>query len=230
MLQSLPSPDLNTLKELDKLYFNFIWKNKKHEVNKNVLCLDIEQGGLRMLNLVEFDMSLKITWLRKVYVQNPEWKEFACHYKIDHLIWTGSNYHNLLKNTVKNPFWYSVLISYSKWYRAFNTLDFLPIPFQPIWGNDIMNIPFNIKLYNHNIIFIQDLFDSNGLPRTKESLEQTVGSNIMFTTYHAIRTSLPKAWKDFPLETSKDANLIFPPILSWLLRDSKGTKSIRIIW
>ena len=41
MLQSLPSPDPSTLKELDKLFFNFIWKNKRHEVNKKVLCLDI---------------------------------------------------------------------------------------------------------------------------------------------------------------------------------------------
>ena len=230
MLQSLPSPDLSTLKELDKLFFNFIWKNKRHEVNKKVLCLDIEQGGLKMLNLVEFDMSLKITWLRKLHIQTPEWKEFACYYKIDRLIWTGSNYHNSLKNKVKNPFWQSVLISYSKWYRAFNILDLLPIPFQPIWGNDNMNIPFNINFYNHNIIFIHDLFDPNGQPRTKESLEQTIGSNIMFTTYHAIRTSLPKTWKDFLLENSKDANLILPPILSWLLRDKKGTKSIRNIW
>ena len=46
-----------------------------------------------MLNLTEFDHSLKITWLRKLLNANPDWKEFPNVYKIDRLVFTDTNYH-----------------------------------------------------------------------------------------------------------------------------------------
>ena len=49
------------MNKIEKLCINFIWKDKRHEVNKETLCLPIEQGGLHMVNLKDFDNSLKIT-------------------------------------------------------------------------------------------------------------------------------------------------------------------------
>ena len=230
ILQSLPSPNINTLKELDKLNYNFIWRNKRHEVSKTTLCLDQEHGGLNMFNLIEFDMSLKLTWLKKLYVQSPEWAEFALYYKIDRLIWTGSTYHNyLLKNTL-NPFWRSVLLSFKKWYSTMDSMELIGAAFQPIWGNTSLNIPFINNLYTNNIIFLHDLFDAEGIPRTKESLEISIGKNIIFTTYQAIWRAMPKTWKDQLKNIPKDFNLVLPPILVWLLKDKKGTRNIRRVW
>ena len=70
-----------------------------------------------MINLQEFDMSLKLTWLRKLIIRTNEWDKFALHYKIDRLLWTGTNYHNSLKNSTLNPFWNSVRESFAKWYK-----------------------------------------------------------------------------------------------------------------
>ena len=57
VLQSLPTPNVEYMTKIEKLCINFIWKNKRHEVNKHTLCLPIEQGGLNMVNLKEFDDS-----------------------------------------------------------------------------------------------------------------------------------------------------------------------------
>ena len=111
VLQSLPSPDKETLKVISKMCVDFVWK-KRHEVNKVTLCMDWDNGGLNMGYITEFDMSLKLTWLRKLLQQSLDWIEFAVHYKLDRLIWIGTTYHDKLQNTISNPFWKSVSISF----------------------------------------------------------------------------------------------------------------------
>ena len=229
ILQSLPSPSTETLTTLNKLNYDFIWKGKRHEVSKKTLCLDWEQGGLIMINLKEFDMSLKITWLRKLYTQNSEWSEFASHYRIDKIIWTGTNFHESLKN-IHNPFWNSVNIAFSMWYKILNSNDQIDIAHQPIWGNSELHMPVNYDLFNGNVLFIKDLFTEHGIPRTKESLEQSIGKHIMFLTFHAIWRSIPKTWKTHMLTETRNSNLILPPILTLLTSDKKGTKNIRKTW
>ena len=83
LLQSLPSPSKNTLKSIEKIAHNFIWRNKRHQVNKNTLSLELEQGGLNMIDLVDFDLSLKITWLQKLHFSHEELEGFALSNNID---------------------------------------------------------------------------------------------------------------------------------------------------
>ena len=229
ILQSLPTPSTCTMKEIDKLSFDFIWKKKRHEVSKTTLCLNWDKGGLDMFNLNEFDMSLKLTWLRKYLTQSPDWSEFVTFYKIDHLLWTGPNYHKTL-TAIQNPFWKCVKIAFSQWYNSLENCGLIEIEHQPIWGNTHLNMPMNMDLFNSKIIFIKDLFDEHGLPRTQNSLEQSIGKNLMFLTYHAIWRAIPKEWKDHMLLATKDTDLHLPPIYNWLTKDKKGTKNIRKIW
>ena len=101
LLQSLPSPSKTLFKQIEKLAYNFIWRNKRHQVNRTILSLDIENGGLKMFDVIEFDMSLKITWLYKLLNPDNKWLEFALAGKIDRLIWTGESYHNKLLEATK---------------------------------------------------------------------------------------------------------------------------------
>ena len=80
ILQALPTP---LLTKLENLCIAFIWNKKSHELKKETLYKDIEDGRLNMINIVEFDYSLKITWLRKLLNANPDWIEFPKNYKID---------------------------------------------------------------------------------------------------------------------------------------------------
>ena len=87
-----------------------------------------------MFDVIEFDMSLEITWLYKLMNPDNEWLEFALAVKIDRLIWTGENYHNKLLETTKNPFWKSVITAYKCWYKSFSDQEKIQTCFLPIWA------------------------------------------------------------------------------------------------
>ena len=137
--------------KIDKIILDFIWKNKRHEINKNLLCEGIEKGGLNLISLSEMDMCLKITWLHKILMMEPEWLEFATTYRIERLVSTDTTYHTTLYNNTKNLFWKSVISSYTKWYKTFNLKVTVDIEIQPLWGNHHIKIPFNDLLYRKNI-------------------------------------------------------------------------------
>ena len=171
LLQSLPSPSKNTLKNIEKIAHNFIWRNKRHQVNRNTLSLELEQGGLNMIDLVDFDLSLKITWLQKLHFSHEEWEEFALSNNIDRSIWTGKRYHIHLLSKVTNPFWRSVVLAYKAWYQSLLKVYPPSIIYYPIWGNKTMNIPLNNRLYSNGLTFLGDIIDEDGNFLSKMDLE-----------------------------------------------------------
>uniref|UniRef100_A0A9J8C6A8 Reverse transcriptase domain-containing protein n=1 Tax=Cyprinus carpio carpio TaxID=630221 RepID=A0A9J8C6A8_CYPCA len=50
---------------LDKLLYNFIWKNKSHKVKKEVLRNKISDGGLEVVDFTLFNHVLKVNWLKR---------------------------------------------------------------------------------------------------------------------------------------------------------------------
>ena len=180
-----------------------------------------------MFDVLEFDMSLKITWLYKVTNPDNERLEFALAERIDRLIWTGDSYHSKLLETAKNPFCRSVIIAYKS---CLSEGDKIPICFIPIWGNPILKLPFNNNLYKKGLIFLSDLIDHTGNLMTKQVLEARLECNIIFTTYYALLNCIPREWKDELREYDKTYNLTLPPILETLMKCEKGTQAIRQIW
>ena len=58
----------------------------------------------------------------------------------------------------------------------------------------------------------------------------SIGSNIIFTTYHALTRAMPNNWKNTMRGEPKQFILALPPVLLMLLKDQKGTKNIRSVW
>ena len=110
ILQALPTPQSVYFKKQDKTFLHFICKNKRHEINKELLCKNRENGGLKMINLSEMDMSLKITFLRTILIRNHEWMNFAISFRIDRLATTDIDYHIKLYKNTSNPFGKSVIL------------------------------------------------------------------------------------------------------------------------
>ena len=229
VLQSLHSPSNDHIKEIEKMAVQFIWRNKRHQVNKNILCYKFSSGGLDMINLKTFDYSLKIAWVNKLH-SKPEWLDFVTYAKIDRLIWTDVTYHSkLLKNT-KNPFWASVIYAYSNWFSVAKTSLAIPPSFIPIWGNPEIKIPFNNELYKNNFFFLQDLFDHLGNPLSIIQMEIRTGGPIMLTTYFSLWKGIPTILKDQLKNILRDPNLQEPPIINYLKKCKKGTSANRQVW
>ena len=117
ILISLPAPSEDTFKKIEKMCIDFIWKGGRHEVSKSTLYRDIKSGGLNMVNIRDFESSLKLTWIRRLISGTPDWTEFAEQYCINHLYQTDEIYHSKLLIKVKNKFWHSVIKAYSVWFK-----------------------------------------------------------------------------------------------------------------
>ena len=229
ILISLPSPSKEKLKELEKLCIDFIWKNKRHEVSKEILYRDLKDGGLNMINIKEFDSTLKMTWIRRLIKEEPDWMEFAEYYKIDRLLYTEVNYHKTILNKCTNSFWISVINAFSSVYNKIKTEIHIEPEMTPVWGNPILNLPFNITLYNANFRYLKDFYIGNERI-TQEEIEFYTDKKFPFTDYMAIWNSIPKELKDYMENSNYTQNVMFPITIDWLTRDKKGTKNLRKIF
>ena len=228
ILMSLPTPSVDTFKVLETLLINFIWKNKRHEVSKETLYRDIEDGGLNMINIREFEKSLKLTWLRKFINGTPDWSEFAYNSKIDRLFQTDSLYHQYLLKTSRNEFWHSVINSYTYFNRKLKDIP-TDIAMTPIWGNPLIALPFNQQLFNANIRYLEDLYKSHQRYSLKD-FENKTQRKVPFTQYMAIWKCIPNNLLNYMDNRPLNMNLKYPIAIEWINRDKKGTKHIRKIF
>ena len=230
ILLSLPSPNRETIKTIEDICYQLIWKNKRHEVSKKTITKELKDGGLKMLNIQEFDRSLKLTWMRKIINQTTDWVEFIKYYKIDYLLVTDTNYHLHVKNSIMNPFWKDVTVAYWDWFSKLKTFCRTPVDSQLIWGNPNLNLPTNNKLLKQNIVYIRDLYNNEGFPLTQNELEIKTGTRMFFIHYQAIRRAIPNEWNQYMLNFRRDYNLTKPSNIDWLTKDKKGGTSLRKIW
>ena len=57
---SIPNPAEQTIKELNNIFFDFLW-NGPAKIKQNVVIKQFCEGGLRMINLKAFIDSIKLT-------------------------------------------------------------------------------------------------------------------------------------------------------------------------
>ena len=68
---------LKSLKEISNL-LKFLWDNKGDKIERTEMIADYQDGGQKMLEIIEFNKALKISWILK-YISNDcksKWKRF----------------------------------------------------------------------------------------------------------------------------------------------------------
>ena len=53
------------IKQLDKMLFDFIWKNKPHYLRKEIVCNSKDHGGLEVLSYDVFKINWLIQYLKE---------------------------------------------------------------------------------------------------------------------------------------------------------------------
>ena len=71
LLLALPNPPDNLLKNIEKVFYKFLWNGGPDRIKRSIIVKNFKAGGLRMINLPEFIKALKISWFRRV-IQNSE--------------------------------------------------------------------------------------------------------------------------------------------------------------
>ena len=106
----IPNPPEQFMKEITQNCCNFIW--------------NVMEGGLGMLDIPMFVKSVKITWVRRLFTAEANWKyltEYRCKGILD-VARFGNDYVRKIQSKCRPPFWSDILVAF-----RFYLSNFLPV-------------------------------------------------------------------------------------------------------
>jgi exonuclease III len=188
--------------EAKNIFYDFLWSGKRGKVNYHTIIREINEGGLKMLDLDSMVKALKVKMLSKMIGEKDElWcnipnqyfypmnlSDFAfCRFKVE---WIPPDV---------PTFYRQCLYAYS---LIKNHLPTEPrdIQNEPIWFN--ANITkgkeplFLSECYQKGIMVIGDLLDKSNKINMPDELNREFDlKNINFLDHYSIRKAIPTQWK-----------------------------------
>ena len=64
---SIPNPKIILIKELNNMFYKFIWEDNPDKINRKQLTRGYIQGRLKMVDIICFIKGLKISWVCLLY-------------------------------------------------------------------------------------------------------------------------------------------------------------------
>ena len=196
---ALPNPPGELIKNLNKLFYSFLWNSGPDRIKRKVIVKDMARGGLRMIQADAFITALKLTWFRRYTLQSDcSWSSLS---KIDFnsLFSKGENYAELKANEILNPFWKDTLKSWKHFCKQVEVDTLEDILNSPLWLNSHLPHSQNMYIkewYDKGIRNISDLIDSDGNFYQLEELKTTYNIRGTFLDYHSILRRIPDGWKN----------------------------------
>ena len=112
LLTFLPNPSPDLLKTIQQILYRFIWKNGLDKIKRTTLESNIPNGGLKMVNIENFILGLKCTWIRRLIISNKKpWAVlFQTNYGlIQNFLKHGPNWFQKVADKTTNMFWKDTL-------------------------------------------------------------------------------------------------------------------------
>ena len=232
LFSAIPNPDETMLKELEKLFFKFIWNKGNDKVKRSVIMQEYEDGRLRMINITTFIYSMKISWIRRLLRSNSSWtvliKNHMKNVSVDAFS-VGSKVYEILTRDC-NPFWRDVFKAWAEFAKnVINSFDESEILNQPIWFNHHIDVNFKKNWYDNGIRTLYDLVNKNGTLRSFVSLKQIFKITGTFLELHSLYKRLPKNWMKIINEKKVIETTFQPQQPKWiavLLKHKRGCSQI----
>ena len=102
------------INEVNKMFFAFIWKEKRDKICRKVMINEIENGGMNMIDVKLFNTVLKANWVSRIWTRETEsWtiipRKYMKGYNINMLI--CMNFYQKKNNNQQN-YQYFIKIKY----------------------------------------------------------------------------------------------------------------------
>ena len=188
---ALPTPPKEFMRNINKKFYYFLQKGKPLLKSKT-MELNIEDGGLKMVNIIRFEETLKIKWLKKLVLSKEVWTNIPINYGIDQICKFGPEYPKQILCKIKNPFWSSVVNAIIL-LQAIHSEDHLVVLThnEPIWFNPNLKIPYTEKWDTKGLRYVGDLLDDTGSMKTREQIKNDFGIAINFIDYRRVTKTIP---------------------------------------
>ena len=230
---SLPNPPAELIKELEVIFFKFLWNAGPERITRKVAIKNLSLGGLRMPHIYSFIKALKISWLRRVIQQanNTTW-HILNPIDFDKVLSLGGEYARSLAINLRNPFWKDVLISWADFCREVKPEEIKSILSAPLWFNSHLRNGNNLYVKNWDnkgIKTIGDILDNNGIFYTFDTLKEIYGVRGTFLNYENILHKIPNQVKNIINEKrvfiyQNRYNITCNVFVAYLLKDKKGSR------
>lgn len=226
---ALPNPNQIFIKTLNDLFHEFLWRGP-NRVKNAVLVRNYIDGGLNMIDIVNFIISLKLTWIRRLLLNERQW-QCIIKSQVDwkKVMSLGKNYIENQAKIMKNLFWKDVFQGFKK-LMELTEIDTAEKLLSLPCFHDRLKIGgtcyYNKNWYESGIRFINDFFDNDGSLYTLENLKHIYNININFLEYQSIKASLRGLVNTFDVNISEKLTTPFLPYyLQIILINKKGTKA-----
>ena len=234
LLINIPDPRLDFVKELDKMFFDFLWENKPSKINRLTSCSAYDKGGLNMIDLYSFIASMKISWLRRIFTNNNTTaKLFHVIFPTAHTLQKrGGNYVDTLTRDNTNPFWKDVFQHYKSFYPKCTPLNAADFASECIHYNVNITRMGNIiqqqSWIRNNIVQIKDITHrGNGKLLTfNEFRINYPNSNTDFVTYNGIRSAILRYKRKLGFEDRTFVPGEIPRAWTTILKQGKNVYNI----
>lgn len=218
---SLPSPDKEIISSLTNLFYEFIWNSKIDKVKRQPITQDYLKGGIKMLDINNFLVSLKCSWIKRLTKDNKPWTDIFLDIHgnkvVKHLLDFGDKYvQNIINHS--NNFWKDVLHS---WLKVLRTIDYslstTNVCAMPIWFNTnicVGNKPIIVyNWYEHGIKTIGDFLNEDGQFLKQHDFAQNYRlSNVCTMLYNSVINAISSFLRSQSIKRSDVRKYYYPYI------------------
>jgi exonuclease III len=193
LLTVLPDPDQSILKDIEDIFYHFIWNKPKGKVKKNLLKQEYSDGGLKMVDLVSYIKGLKISWIRRFLTKSDKWALFFQNKIPDSFFESGASQRDQI-HLIDNPFWKDVALAWSEYNIILEPIDIHDILSEPIWFNKRIKLGYIKAWHKKGIVHVKHLFDEKGTLMSLEQLKNKFNIKATFLDVYRLHKAIPIQW------------------------------------
>ena len=235
LILSLPKPSEKIVKEIQTLFYNYLWNRGPDKIKRSLVIQNYDNGGLRMIDLDSFISSLRLTWFRRMLTTpNKYFTKILNRYPIIlECFKYGSQFITERKLTnINNNFWKDILITFKTFIDLVKPSNFNELMNIPLWGNKNIKVGGTSVFYktwiDNGIMFIRDLISTNGQLLSYEEFRRRYQLRTNFLDFHGLISSLRDYINKFNFHEILERGFcpVQPLPLSIILKNKKGCRNI----
>ena len=189
LFMSIPTPE-KTLKEITTMFFGYLWGEKPDKIKRTTICADYTDGGLRMINIQNFEKAVKLNWIKQIlFNKEPIWYQFLLNTvgDLNNLLTLGTAWWSV--NKIKlNLFWKAVFTYWMETCKSQKIKSNVDILTRSIWYNSFMsrNNMYLQTWSKKGINVVADVVDPEGKFLSMDDIKRKFDININFLHYYMV--------------------------------------------
>ena len=197
--------NVKIIKEVNKLFFSFLWNGKGDKIKRDIITNDYANGGLKMIDIQSFNKSLKATWIKKYLDEENQgkWKYFF-DIELERfggtiVLTSNLNKKDTIENLkIKNNFIKEILSIWAEVNFDENITSEKQFLEQTLWYNSLIRIDncpvFYREWFDRGVTKVKHLKDEHNKFLSLAELQQKYSLKVCLLKYFGLVSALKSLW------------------------------------